>query len=59
MNIKSKAQATHFYKQYKEGKISYADLMKSVHETGDMSKLPERVKESVDKKTKVSIEGLV
>lgn len=61
MKIKSKAQAKHFYEAYKAGKITYQDLMKSVHETGDMSTLPERIieKKPVDKKTEISVKGLV
>lgn len=56
----SKAQASHVFKEYKAGNISYPDMMKIVHAT-DFTKIPERIKEKkvVDKKTKVSIEGLV
>lgn len=44
---------------YKGGKISYADMMKTVHAT-DFTKIPDRVKEkTVDKKTVTAIKGLV
>lgn len=57
--LKSKAQAKHLYGEYKAGKISYPEMMKAVHAT-DFSKIPERVKEkNVDKKTDVSIKGLI
>lgn len=61
MRIASKAQAAHFYQQYKSGKIPYSELMKSVHETGDMSKLPDRVKPkgNTQTKTELAIKGLV
>lgn len=57
----SKAQATRAYQEYKKGNISYPDLMKGVHATPNMKDLPDRVteKKSVDKKTRLSIEGLV
>lgn len=56
----SKAQMGHAYKEFKAGKISYQDLMKGVHATKDMSKLPDRINEKkVDKKTEVSIKGLI
>ena len=58
MKIVSKAQASRIYRLHKEGKISHSDMMKSVHETGDMSKLPERVGNTQEKK-KLAIEGLV
>lgn len=40
--IKSKSQAKKVYSLYKEGKINYPDMMKMVHKSGDISKLPER-----------------
>lgn len=56
----SKAQAKRAYEEFKKGSISYPDLMKGVHATGDMSKLPDRIKEkTVDKKTALAIKGLV
>lgn len=54
----SKAQASHAYKEYKSGKISYQDLMKGVHAT-NFNKIPDRVKPKVDKKTELAIKGLV
>lgn len=55
----SKAESTRLYRLYKEGKISYSDLMGKVHATPDMAKLPDRVKEKVDKKTGLAIKGLI
>lgn len=57
----SQAQMKRAYGEFKAGKISYSDLMRGVHATKDMKNLPERVaaKKTVDKKTKISIEGLV
>lgn len=44
MKIASKSQASKMYSLYKSGKLSYPDMMKMVHATGDMSKLPEKSK---------------
>lgn len=56
----SKAQAKRAYDEYKKGNISYPDLMRGVHATGDMTKLPERITEkTVDKKTAIAIKGLI
>lgn len=57
--IASKAQATHFYNAFKAGKITYQDLMKSVHATPDMKNLPDRITPKKSGKTDLAIKGLV
>lgn len=61
VGIKSQAQAKRLYAEYKKGSISYEDMMKSVHATTDMKKLPQRIgrPRTVDKKTALAIKGLV